>query len=70
MTTQARNWLTPMRPRAADEPHRVATPLELFFDLCFVVAVAQAALPLHHFGGCPNSGVRADILYGKLKNLL
>lgn len=25
---------------------------------------------LHHFGGCPNSGVRADILYGKLKNLL
>ena len=37
-----------MRPRAADEAHRVATPLELFFDLCFVVAVAQAALPLHH----------------------
>ena len=37
-----------MRARAADEPHRVATPLELFFDLCFVVAVAQAALPLHH----------------------
>ncbi|MEV6494875.1 low temperature requirement protein A, partial [Actinoplanes sp. NPDC051633] len=40
--------LLPMRARAADEAHRVATPLELFFDLCFVVAVAQAALPLHH----------------------
>jgi low temperature requirement protein LtrA len=37
-----------MRARAADEPHRVSTPLELFFDLCFVVAVAQAAAPLHH----------------------
>jgi low temperature requirement protein LtrA len=46
MTT--RSWLSPMRARSADEPHRVATPLELFFDLCFVVAVSQAALPLHH----------------------
>ena len=48
MTSPTRSWLTPMRARAADEPHRVSTPLELFFDLCFVVAVAQAALPLHH----------------------
>jgi low temperature requirement protein LtrA len=37
-----------MRARSATESHRVATPLELFFDLCFVVAVAQAATPLHH----------------------
>jgi low temperature requirement protein LtrA len=37
-----------MRARSAGEHHRTATPLELFFDLCFVVAVAQAALPLHH----------------------
>ncbi|MGN9811375.1 low temperature requirement protein A [Micromonospora sp. BQ11] len=37
-----------MRPRRRDEPHRAATPLELFFDLCFVVAVAQAASSLHH----------------------
>jgi low temperature requirement protein LtrA len=37
-----------MRGRAADEPHRVSTPLELLFDLCFVVAVAQASGPLHH----------------------
>jgi low temperature requirement protein LtrA len=36
-----------MRARGADEPHRVATPLELFFDHCFVVAVAQAANSLH-----------------------
>ena len=25
---------------------------------------------LHHFGGCPNSGVRGDLLYAKLKSLL
>ncbi|GLI01569.1 membrane protein [Phytohabitans aurantiacus] len=37
-----------MVARHANEPHRVATPLELFFDLCFVVAVAQAAAALHH----------------------
>jgi low temperature requirement protein LtrA len=48
MTSPTRTFLRPMRARSADEPHRVSTPLELFFDLCFVVAVAQAALPLHH----------------------
>jgi low temperature requirement protein LtrA len=48
MTAPARSWLTPMRGRSADESHRVSTPLELFFDLCFVVAVAQAGEPLHH----------------------
>jgi low temperature requirement protein LtrA len=37
-----------MRPRRPDESHRVATPLELLFDLCFVVAVAAAAAELHH----------------------
>jgi low temperature requirement protein LtrA len=35
-------------PRDPHEPHRAATPLELFFDLCFVVAIAQAAAGLHH----------------------
>jgi low temperature requirement protein LtrA len=37
-----------MVARDADEAHRVATPLELFFDLCFVTAVAQAGARLHH----------------------
>lgn len=36
-----------MRPRRRDE-RRSATPLELFFDLAFVVAVALAASNLHH----------------------
>lgn len=37
-----------MAGRPTDEEHRSSTPLELFFDLCFVVAVAQAAAHLHH----------------------
>ncbi|MFF0015964.1 low temperature requirement protein A [Streptomyces sp. NPDC005374] len=34
--------------RGRDEAHRVASPLELFFDLCFVVAIAQAGVALVH----------------------
>ena len=37
-----------MTGRDTGQQHRAATPLELFFDLCFVVAVAQAAEGLHH----------------------
>jgi low temperature requirement protein LtrA len=37
-----------MTGRDPNEAHRTATPLELLFDLCFVVAVAQAAGALHH----------------------
>jgi low temperature requirement protein LtrA len=37
-----------MIPRSPHEVHRTATPLELFFDLVFVVAIAQAAAGLHH----------------------
>ncbi|MDT8915364.1 low temperature requirement protein A [Amycolatopsis sp. PS_44_ISF1] len=43
-----RVWHRPMRSRDSAEHHRVATPLELLFDLCFVVAVGQAAANLHH----------------------
>ncbi|WP_424213288.1 low temperature requirement protein A [Streptomyces sp. BI20] len=38
----------PMTARSRDEAHRTATNLELFFDLCFVVAVAQAGRQLVH----------------------
>lgn len=37
-----------MRPRDPHEPGRSASPLELFFDLVFVVAVSVAAIELHH----------------------
>jgi low temperature requirement protein LtrA len=40
--------LTTMSSRDPDEPHRASTPLELFFDLTFVVAVAQASSTMHH----------------------
>jgi low temperature requirement protein LtrA len=55
MTSQRRFRLMPMTPRDVDEAHRASTPLELLFDLCFVVAVAQAGsrlsteLGLSHF---------------------
>ncbi|MEU7041287.1 low temperature requirement protein A [Streptomyces varsoviensis] len=37
-----------MTARSRDEEHRAATNLELLFDLCFVVAVAQAGTRLVH----------------------
>lgn len=46
----------PMAPRDPAERHRTSTPLELLFDLCFVVAVAQAAAQLHHHFGADHIG--------------
>ncbi|MGX7681713.1 low temperature requirement protein A [Jatrophihabitans sp. DSM 45814] len=43
-----KQWRVPMVARAADEVGRVSTPLELLFDLTFVVAVSQAAAELGH----------------------
>ncbi|MGW1783466.1 low temperature requirement protein A [Streptomyces sp. NPDC002143] len=43
-----RRPLRRLTARGRDEVHRVATPLELFFDLCFVVAIAQAGVQLVH----------------------
>src|SRR5689334_1774298 len=37
-----------MRPRDPAERHRVATPLELLFDLTFVVAVARLSSVFAH----------------------
>ncbi|MGH2446212.1 MAG: low temperature requirement protein A [Candidatus Limnocylindria bacterium] len=48
MTAARRPWHVQMSGRDPGEAHRAATPLELLFDLCFVVAVAQASVALHH----------------------
>ena len=40
--------LRPLTARDPHENHRVATPLELLFDLIFVVAIAEAGQQLHH----------------------
>jgi low temperature requirement protein LtrA len=37
-----------MGSRDPDENHRASTPLELFFDLTFAVAISEAASGLHH----------------------
>ena len=56
-------WVVPMKPRSPDEVHRAATPLELFFDLVFVVAVAQAARALHH-GIAEAHAIESLVSYG------
>ncbi|MFV0135337.1 low temperature requirement protein A [Streptomyces sp. HMX87] len=43
-----RRPLRRLTARDRGEAHRGASPLELFFDLCFVVAVAQAGVQLVH----------------------
>ncbi len=43
-----RRPLRRLTARGRGEAHRAATPLELFFDLCFVVAIAQAGVQLVH----------------------
>lgn len=48
MIVSARGLLPRMRPRDPDEQHRAASPLELFFDLVFVVAVSFSSQQLHH----------------------
>lgn len=42
------SWIRSLAPRSPTERHRVSTPLELFFDLVFVVAINFAATELHH----------------------
>lgn len=53
-----------MTSRSSTEPHRASTPLELFFDLTFVVAVAQAGSRLVHSlaEGHPGHGIAGYLL--------
>jgi low temperature requirement protein LtrA len=45
-----------MTSRDTDEEHRASTPLELLFDLSFVVAVSRAAALLHHAIAADDAG--------------
>src|ERR1700749_1401180 len=56
--------VTRMRARRRDEAHRVSTPLELFFDLSFAAAVAQAGQQLVHAlaEGEPGHGITGYLL--------
>lgn len=48
MSSTAVPWKLPLGGRDPNEEHRASTPLELLFDLSFVVAVAAGAASLHH----------------------
>ncbi|MEV0035904.1 low temperature requirement protein A [Streptomyces sp. NPDC050804] len=55
-----------MAGRNPAEPHRSATSLELFFDLCFVIAVAQASGSLHEaltHGDQATGGLRFALVF-------
>ncbi|MBC7402616.1 MAG: low temperature requirement protein A [Microbacteriaceae bacterium] len=52
----------PMTRRDIDKEHRVSRPLELLFDLIFVVAVAQIAAQLAHTIDASGHGVPGTIM--------
>src|SRR6185437_5337394 len=58
-----RAWKLPMTGRDTAEPHRSSTPLELLFDLTFVVAVGRVAAELAH-------SIAADQLWHGLASYL
>lgn len=62
--TSARAGLRRMTARDAAEEHRAATPLELFFDLVFVVAISLASAQLHHLEteGSVGAGIGAYLM--------
>jgi low temperature requirement protein LtrA len=48
VTSPRTEWFRPMTARDPREEHRASSPLELLFDLTFVVAISSAAAELHH----------------------
>lgn len=48
MSARGNRLIRPLHARDPQESHRTASVLELFTDLCLVVAIAQAAASLHH----------------------
>lgn len=40
--------VNPIKARSIEEAHRASTPLELFYDLIYVIAIASLASQLHH----------------------
>jgi hypothetical protein len=59
-----------MVARNTDEPHRASTPLELLFDLCFVVAVSQAARELNDSLSHNHFGSGSSATHGVLRHLV
>ena len=61
-------WVRRMSGRDPTEPHRASTPLELLFDLTFVVAVARAGIELRDALALGQAGLAlaryAEIFFG------
>jgi hypothetical protein len=61
-------WVRRMSGRDPDEAHRASTPLELLFDLTFVVAVARAGFELRDALALGQAGLAlaryAEIFFG------
>jgi low temperature requirement protein LtrA len=61
-------WVRPMSGRDPSEAHRASTPLELLFDLTFVVAVARAGVELRDALALGHAGLAlaryAEIFFG------
>src|SRR5215467_850366 len=61
-------WVRRMSGRDPDEPYRASTPLELLFDLTFVVAVARAGIELRDALAQGHAGLAlaryAEIFFG------
>jgi len=61
-------WVRRMSGRDPDEEHRASTPLELLFDLTFVVAVARAGIELRDALALGHAGLAlaryAEIFFG------
>ena len=64
MNAKLQKFVLPLVVRSNDEDHRAATELELLFDLVFVVAIALAAVGLHH------ASAEAHYMDGLVKFLL
>jgi low temperature requirement protein LtrA len=65
-STRVRRWSRPMPLRDHREPHRASTPLELLFDLCFVVSAAILADELAHAvmnGHALDGAIRYSLLF-------
>jgi low temperature requirement protein LtrA len=52
-----------MSGRDPHEPHRVATPLELLFDLTFVIAFGVAASQLAHMLASGHVGAGLTVVH-------
>jgi len=61
-------WVRRMSGRDPSEAHRASTPLELLFDLTFVIAVARAGIELHNALAVGHAGLAlaryAEIFFG------